>query len=69
MKVSECEKCEYYSRQVWTAYYQPINYHAIGQNHAYGYCRKTQKRCLEVTRTECAEEQENDSGKSEEEKE
>ena len=48
MKVSECEKCKFYKRRVWTSYYKPLNYHAIGINHAYGYCTAYEKRCLSV---------------------
>jgi hypothetical protein len=57
MRVSDCEQCEYFRRMVWTKYYQPVNYHAIGINHAYGYCVKEHKRCLDVTRKECEEQE------------
>lgn len=55
MKVSDCKQCEYYQRKVWTQYYRPLNYHAIGQSHAYGYCKKYGKRCSEVK--ECKEQE------------
>ena len=48
MKVSECVKCKFYQRRVWTRYYKPLNYHAIGNNHAYGYCTAYDKRCFNV---------------------
>ena len=48
MKVAECEKCKHHKRRVWSQYYQPANYHAIGQSHAYGYCTAYEKRCLSV---------------------
>lgn len=50
MKVKECEKCKHYKRYVWSQYYQPANYHAIGQSHAYGYCTAYDRRCLQVKR-------------------
>lgn len=53
MKVRECEKCKYYKRKRWSHYYKPNNYHGIGMSHAYGYCEKCKKRCLEVKN--CAE--------------
>lgn len=48
MKVSVCEKCKYYQRRVWSSYYKPNNYHAIGVSHAYAYCSKNKERCLKV---------------------
>ena len=46
MKVSVCEKCEHYRRKTWVTKYKPADYHTIGITHAYGYCKKYQKRCL-----------------------
>lgn len=42
MKVKDCWalKCPYLQRKVWSDYYQPANYHAIGMSHAYAYCDK-----------------------------
>jgi len=48
MKVSLCKKCKNYERKVWTHYYIPSNYHAIGMNHAYAYCNKLKERCGKV---------------------
>lgn len=48
MKVKECESCLYFSRRIWTQYYESKNYHPIGMTHAYGYCTKYKKRCVEV---------------------
>ncbi len=48
MKVKDCEKCKHHERRTWSDYYQPMNYHAIGMNHAYAYCKKHGCRCLEV---------------------
>ena len=48
MKVSVCEVCEHYIRKVWSQYYVPNNYHPIGMSHAYAFCRKHNKRCLDV---------------------
>lgn len=50
MKVKDCTSCEHCSRRVWTQYYKPIGYHAIGMNHAYAYCEKHGKRVSEVKR-------------------
>lgn len=46
MKVRECMKCKNYRRKVWSTYYKPNGYHAIGVSHAYGWCEKHKKRCL-----------------------
>lgn len=48
MKVSKCEKCAHYRRKTWSTEYTPANYHRIGVTHAYAYCEKHKKRCLEV---------------------
>lgn len=38
---------------MWSQVHCPANYHAIGINHAYGYCQLLKKRCSEVTKNEC----------------
>lgn len=48
MRVKDCQGCKHCERRVWSDYYKPINYHAIGMNHAYAYCTKHGCRCLEV---------------------
>lgn len=48
MKVGTCKKCKHFSRKVWTQYYVPKDYHPIGMNHAYAFCDKHQKRCLDI---------------------
>lgn len=48
MKVRKCENCEFYQRKIWTTRYKPANYHTVGVNHAYGFCEKYNKRCLDV---------------------
>ncbi len=48
MRVKDCESCVHHTRKVWSDYYKPINYHAIGMNHAYAYCEKHGCRCLAV---------------------
>jgi len=55
MKVSACEKCNYYQRRTWVTSYVPANFHRIGVTHAYGYCKKYGKRCLEVQGKICPE--------------
>lgn len=52
MRVKDCKKCGYYSRKVWSQYYEPMRYHPIGLNHAYAFCTKHQKRCTEVKKCE-----------------
>ena len=52
MKVRDCKKCQKYVRKKWSDYYIPRNYHPIGMSHAYGWCNKHKKRCLEVQRCE-----------------
>ena len=53
MKVSYCENCPYSERLVWSQYYRPNGYHAIGINHAYRYCMMYKDRCSEVKKSEC----------------
>ena len=53
MKVSVCERCEHYIRKVWSQYYVPNNYHPIGFSHAYAFCKKYNKRCLDVKQSIC----------------
>lgn len=53
MKVSVCEKCEHYIRKVWSQYYVPNNYHPIGMSHAYAFCKKYNRRCLNVQQSIC----------------
>lgn len=48
MKVRDCEKCQYYTRKVYSTYHVPVNYHPIGMSHAYGYCKKHDDKCLKV---------------------
>ena len=52
MRVRDCQKCQKYVRKKWSDYYIPRNYHPIGMSHAYGWCNKHKKRCLEVRRCE-----------------
>lgn len=48
MKVQDCEKCKHYKRCTWSQYYIPTNYHPIGMSHAYAYCTKHKRRCVEI---------------------
>ncbi len=48
MKVSQCRKCKYYKRKVWSTSYKPASYRKIGVSHAYGYCELCNQRCLEI---------------------
>lgn len=48
MKVKDCQDCKHCKRKVWSQYYKPNGYHAIGMSHAYAYCEKHKKRVLEV---------------------
>lgn len=48
MIVDNCIGCRYCERIVWTQEYKPANYHKIGINHAYYYCRKNNMRCRNV---------------------
>lgn len=48
MKVKDCRGCEHCKRKVWSSYYQPMAYHAIGVSHAYAYCDKYKDRVLNV---------------------
>ena len=50
MKVKLCKTCNCYKRRVWSSFYKPKNYHEIGVSHAYAWCTKHNKRCLEVKR-------------------
>lgn len=52
MKVKECKKCEHFKRKRWAQYHVPANYHPIGFSHVYGWCKKHDKRCLDVKRCE-----------------
>ena len=52
MRVRDCVKCDHYRRRVWSSCYKPQRYHAIGVSHAYGYCVKYEKRCLDVKKCE-----------------
>lgn len=52
MRVKDCKGCEYCTRVVWTQYYKPNGYHAIGMNHAYAHCKKHGKRVSAVRRCE-----------------
>ena len=45
MKISNCEKCEYFRHRTWSTYYKPKDYHPIGISHAYGYCKLYENRC------------------------
>lgn len=48
MKVFECKKCVHCERRTWSSSYKPKDYHEIGVSHAYRFCNKYKKRCLEV---------------------
>lgn len=48
MKVKDCKGCEHCRRKVWSSYYKPMDYHAIGMTHAYAYCEKYKDRVLNV---------------------
>lgn len=50
MKVKDCIalNCPYLQRHVWTQYYRPKGYHAIGMNHAYAYCDRFGCPCREA---------------------
>ena len=48
MKVKSCKGCPYLRRYVWTEYYEPKNYHAVGFSHAYAFCEKYGKRVLSI---------------------
>ena len=48
MKVKGCRGCKHCKRKVWSSYYQPNGYHAIGMSHAYAYCEKHESRCSAV---------------------
>lgn len=52
MRVKDCRKCRFHKRRTFSTYHIPLNYHAIGFSHAYGYCEKHKKRCSEVKRCE-----------------
>lgn len=52
MKVKDCKDCPYLKRKVWSQYYKPNGYHAIGMSHAYAYCEKYKQRVLEVKKCE-----------------
>ena len=53
MKVSECRSCPYHTERRWTTVYKPAHFHAIGVTHVYAYCKKYDKRCLEVGTSKC----------------
>ena len=48
MRVKDCEGCVHCQRRVWSQYYKPNGYHAIGMSHAYAYCKKHEKRVRDV---------------------
>ena len=48
MRVKDCNGCEHCKRKVWSDYYKPTNYHAIGMSHAYAYCEKYKERVLNI---------------------
>lgn len=48
MRVSQCERCEYCKRYVWSHTYKPANYHAIGMTHAYHKCDLAKERIINV---------------------
>lgn len=52
MKVENCRGCPEMERRVWTQYYKPDGYHAIGMNHAYAWCAAYRKRCSDVGKCE-----------------
>lgn len=56
MKVKDCQGCKFCKRRVWSHYYLPNNYHAIGMSHAYAYCEKYGERCLEIKKCNRKEE-------------
>lgn len=58
MKVDYCKNCQHYKRKVWSSYYKPAGYHAIGVSHAYAYCERHKTRCLEVKNCLVGEKQE-----------
>ena len=48
MRVKDCQGCKNLTRRVWSSYYKPMAYHAIGISHAYAYCEKHKDRVLNV---------------------
>ncbi len=56
MKVKNCKKCPHYRRRVWSSSYKPAFYHTIGVSHAYGYCAKKEKRCLDIKKCDVGDE-------------
>ena len=53
MRVKDCANCPHRRRRVWSQYYKPNGYHAIGMSHAYAYCTKNDKRVSDVKKSEC----------------
>lgn len=52
MRVKDCAGCKYCDRRVWSQYYEPKNYHPIGMSHAYAFCKKHEKRVMNVKKCE-----------------
>ena len=48
MRVKDCKGCKHLKRRVWSTYYKPMAYHAIGVSHAYAYCDKYKDRVLKI---------------------
>lgn len=53
MKVKKCTTCENCQSRRMVSSYKPANYHEVGMAHYYAFCKKAQKRCLEVKSKEC----------------
>ena len=47
MRVAICEKCEHYARKKWLQTHTSSGMR-VGFSHAFGYCKKAEKRCSEV---------------------
>ena len=54
MKVKKCTNCENCQRRRIVSSYKPANYHEVGMAHYYAFCKKAQKRYLQVKAKECA---------------
>lgn len=48
MRVAICERCEHYARKKWSHAHTGASGRRVGFTHAYGYCKKAEKRCSEV---------------------
>ena len=48
MRVSICERCEYYERKKWSHAFSSSSGKTVGYTHAYGYCKKEKIRCSSV---------------------